>query len=1577
MKSNRTKRRISIVVAFFMIFSLAMPLHVNATEVEPLSVSVAAESDLLTAIATASTDSSNPTTISLTDSITLQANLTIPQDKFIILSGATGAEKLTVANPLPNRQDAQKSETIAMIMVNGNLTLKDIVIDGNQKMRCISVMATAGATLTLDRGATVTRGMLGMYTATSGANIKVETGKANAFGTLILNTGAKITDATPYGTASVVGLGVYVGAYGNFVMSGGEISGNSDFETASKTSNGGGVYLNNYGGSFLMTGGEIKNNFVCGNGGGIYLQDGTYEFRGGSVTGNKCLINGGGIYTASKVNIDGGLLSGNISESKSASTNSGSGGGIFIHLNGIVTMNSGAITSNIAKTTATSNPNGYSFAQGGGVFSHGKFLLNGGSISDNSAVSSSNLPAPVACGGGVAVPGGTEFGGPAINSGPFAGFVDLNGGVIQNNTAQNLGGGVFLSTEETTTPISEQVPTVEYTIGSANARLSGSPIVKDNKNKTANDNIWLMKDAILTLTGEMQPSAKILVDGADLELGSVIAEASNGYMLTPGDARVFWGNNGEIIYDYNAGKIVKTEAREDDYVQIESALIGNISQQIYSGSKITPEPEVTLAGTSLQKDVDFAYSYVDNINAGTATIKIIGQGNYSGTATATFAIEPKAIDTVTAQEIRARIYTGVEMKPAVHLLNGAIELSDGTDFTSLYTDNIDVGTATITITGCGNYTGMILLPFAIQSADAQTIVNTENQLQSAIDAAVGTPNEPAKIYTNKTIELSENLNIPADKYIHLIGNLDDTSIVATSVITSSALEAFVRVEGGLILDNLSLIGNQKCRTVMVATDGALELSADTYLKGGTELDGAGIYNYGTLLLHGGVVEDNKKTGTLGSIPGHGGGIYNAQSGTFVMTSGFVRGNQNTLGGGIYNAGTFTMMGGLVTDNGAVGNEYNLGPGEGGGVYNAGDFLLSGGSIDVNTATEFGGGLSNDGHAVIQAGSIRDNDATRAGGGIYTKQDLTLEDGVIHGNRARSLMILRFNGCGGGIYVANGNFVMNGGVIDENSAISTYTNSLYHAAMGCGGGVYVSNDRDNPCKFTMNGGIISANTASSPIQGKEAGHGGGVYVLGGNAAEGIYQSAPGSFTMTGGQVTGNKASDTGSGVFMNNQEKAINSGSFATPIGVDSFGPTVLSLYGSAEIIGNAVDNLYLCKGVTAKAYAAFSTGVSSIGVTHAQGGDTPIVQSTPDYTLTASDATAFTCDETKRTVAFSDSNRAIILKGIELKSQFKISLTQTSAVYTGAQIRPAVSVVDTATGQTSLKEGSDYQVVWGTDTTKAGEKTITVKGMGNYTGTLTATFTINPKNVSTLKVSPIPDYKYTGSTITPVSAIVIKDGSKTLLRGEDYKIVSYASNKEPGTAKITIEGVGNYNKTRVINFKIGPKPMKGLSIASIATQKYAGKAIKPVSAISIKDGSYKLVKDKDYKIVSYTNNNGPGIGKIKVKGAGKYTGERVISFNIAPKQTSISKMTSAQKSTFSVTWKKDTKVSGYEVVVATDKKFTKNKKSAKISSYKTVTKKFTKLKAKKTYYARVRSYKTIGGKKYYSLWSTVKNGKTK
>lgn len=97
---------------------------------------------------------------------------------------------------------------------------------------------------------------------------------------------------------------------------------------------------------------------------------------------------------------------------------------------------------------------------------------------------------------------------------------------------------------------------------------------------------------------------------------------------------------------------------------------------------------------------------------------------------------------------------------------------------------------------------------------------------------------------------------------------------------------------------------------------------------------------------------------------------------------------------------------------------------------------------------------------------------------------------------------------------------------------------------------------------------------------------------------------------------------------------------------------------------------------------------------------------------------------------------------------------------------------------------------------------------------------------------------------------------------------------------------------------------------------------------------------------------------------------------VKPKKTSIKKLSKGKKK-FTVTWAKVSGVKGYQIQYSTDKKFKKNNKSVTVTKQKTTKATVKNLKSKKKYYVRVRTYKTVNGKKVYSSWSKVKSVKTK
>ena len=153
---------------------------------------------------------------------------------------------------------------------------------------------------------------------------------------------------------------------------------------------------------------------------------------------------------------------------------------------------------------------------------------------------------------------------------------------------------------------------------------------------------------------------------------------------------------------------------------------------------------------------------------------------------------------------------------------------------------------------------------------------------------------------------------------------------------------------------------------------------------------------------------------------------------------------------------------------------------------------------------------------------------------------------------------------------------------------------------------------------------------------------------------------------------------------------------------------------------------------------------------------------------------------------------------------------------------------------------------------------------------------------------------------------------------------------------------------------------------------YNGSAKKPAVVVLDKNG--KTIDSSNYTVTYQSGRKKLGKYWVNVKFNGvKYKGEKKLYFTIGPKNTSISSLTTKNKS-FTAKWKKQTSNStGYQLQYANDSGFTKNVYNVNISNNKTTRKTVSKLKAKKKYYVRIRTYKKINGTKYYSNWSDYKS----
>ena len=181
-------------------------------------------------------------------------------------------------------------------------------------------------------------------------------------------------------------------------------------------------------------------------------------------------------------------------------------------------------------------------------------------------------------------------------------------------------------------------------------------------------------------------------------------------------------------------------------------------------------------------------------------------------------------------------------------------------------------------------------------------------------------------------------------------------------------------------------------------------------------------------------------------------------------------------------------------------------------------------------------------------------------------------------------------------------------------------------------------------------------------------------------------------------------------------------------------------------------------------------------------------------------------------------------------------------------------------------------------------------------------------------------------------------------------------------------------KAKIIKWKINPKAITPTVVLSTKAYIYNGTIRKPT--VTVKNGTTKLSATQ-YDVTYASGRKNVGTYKVTVKMKNNYSGSKTVSFKINPKGTYLTTLTKAKEAA-TVKWKKQdakmstSRITGYQIQLATNSTFTKNKKLVTVEGYSKTTRKVTNLKGGKKYYVRIRTYKKIGTAKYYSPWSKAK-----
>ena len=661
------------------------------------------------------------------------------------------------------------------IFNQGTLTVNGGTIKEN-KMQNVAT-GIGGAILNYGKNAVLTVNR-GTFTANS-------TGKGgviyNGNGASLTINGGTFSDnkvSGDSGTSVVIsaeGGAVYNGTGSTAVVNGGTFRENTAVNVNSSGAYGGAIA--NYG-TMTIADAQIINNVSDNAGGGIYSV-GTTLLEGGLIKANTISNSGvslenacgGGVFVASGTfTMRGGEITKNIVKNTYNSATSyaemGHGGGVYVsnQKNGAAfVMEGGSITENQTQTYMTDA----TFGHGGGVYvaggsgslggvsrEPGSFTMRGGSIRKNSA---KGLGDGVYIGNSFSADFETTSGSTYDGTITGAAAVTLASDAdIQSNSKDNLylTEGAAASVENTlsgtihlTAQEGANAKVLECTDSYALTPNDVAAIVNDTGSRVPtldadNNRIYLQAENIkdnyqivleseeFAYTGKnVQPPVKVVRKDDPsqvLKEGEDYIVEYDEITVYPDDYEITVEGQGE----YAGSLTTEYTVTEADLSKID--LMVKLPNRNFTGSALTPVPdlgEISYGDLKLSRNKDFRVddsSYKNNIYPGTASFTITGMGNYTGKRTVSFAIKYLQKFNLSKAAVSlaktSYAYTGKAIKPGVTVKVGTMTLKAGTDYTVSYKNNTNKGTATVTVTGKGNFTGTKTSNFTITAMKATPTV---------------------------------------------------------------------------------------------------------------------------------------------------------------------------------------------------------------------------------------------------------------------------------------------------------------------------------------------------------------------------------------------------------------------------------------------------------------------------------------------------------------------------------------------------------------------------------------------------------------------------------------------------------------------------------------------------------------------------------------------------------------------------------------------------------------------------------------------------------------------------------------
>lgn len=260
---------------------------------------------------------------------------------------------------------------------------------------------------------------------------------------------------------------------------------------------------------------------------------------------------------------------------------------------------------------------------------------------------------------------------------------------------------------------------------------------------------------------------------------------------------------------------------------ISTATVTGLVDKAYTGSAQTQDLKVTIGSKTLTAGTDYTVSYSANTNVGTATVTLMGTGDFTGRKDLTFKILAQSIESATISVVPDQTWTGSEIRPALTIKLEGRTLVEGTDYTVTYSNNVNVGTASFTVSGRGGIGGELQGTFKIVPVSATPQV-TLSQTSFVYNGSVQRPS----VSSVKVSLGGSTVTVPSSSY---------SVTYASGCTNAGTYNVTVRLTGNYSGTSTTSFTITKAEQVVSAKNVSVALGKTATIQATTSGDGAITY----------------------------------------------------------------------------------------------------------------------------------------------------------------------------------------------------------------------------------------------------------------------------------------------------------------------------------------------------------------------------------------------------------------------------------------------------------------------------------------------------------------------------------------------------------------------------------------------------------------------------------------------------------------------------------------------------------------------------------------------------------------